>query len=478
MKPKAERSAIPATLPFEWLIFVVVLLVQQNAFVSLPILLQSVPLTEMREFDNPYNGAAVALSLLCIGGMCLFRLQAIAGIARTNVVALLFTGLVVLSISWSIHPDITIRRAVGYVLTMLVAALLPLRFGVGRFMKVLSLSFAVSAIGSIAFVFIAPQYGIMQEEGLAGCWQGVFCTKELFGSVMAVAVFVEAYIVVSCADRQRWRLCLLGLYCVLVILSRSKTALLTVVVYSVGVCVLLLWKRHRLLGLIGVMGIAFGLLTAFVVVELAPDLALSAIGKDSTLTGRTRLWPVVIELVKERPALGWGYRAMWQPNDPMTRRIDDIAGFAVPSSHNAFLEIALQLGLTGVALMIFFIFVALRQGARCFVKGRNSLGYFTIMFVISALMAGITTGTLGQNQVIEWLVFNALVFSCGICCPHGQVEMLTCGSAIDYQCAPARFREGGHAAQRGSFGVQVGTITGATSKSAFQASRGSATWRH
>ena len=36
-----------------------------------------------------------------------------------------------------------------------------------------------------------------------------------------------------------------------------------------------------------------------------------------------------------------------------------------------------------------------------------------VMFFLGVLVAGITTETLGQNQTIEWLVFNALLFSCG-----------------------------------------------------------------
>ena len=101
--------------------------------------------------------------------------------------------------------------------------------------------------------------------------------------------------------------------------------------------------------------------------------------------------------------------------DPTTAQADNIAGFAVPSSHNAFLEIALQLGLTGLSVVCVLLVVALRRGARCFVSGQSTLGWFSMMFVVGSVMAGLTTETLGQNQVIEWVVFNALLFSCGMC---------------------------------------------------------------
>ena len=48
------------------------------------------------------------------------------------------------------------------------------------------------------------------------------------------------------------------------------------------------------------------------------ESALGIIGKDATLTGRVDLWQQVLKLVDEKPVLGWGYRAMWQPDDPST----------------------------------------------------------------------------------------------------------------------------------------------------------------
>ena len=433
MNSKAEKCVTESPRPFESLIFLFALLVQQDAFITLPILMKNASLAEMRDLDNPLNGISIALSLLCIGWISLSRLRVLTGLARANKLAVLFICLVVLSTSWSIHPDVTIRRAAGYILTMLVAALLPIRFGIERFMNMLSLSFAVSAIVSFAFVLIAPGYGIMQEGDLAGCWQGVFCTKESLGSVMAVAVFVEAYVLILCKGMRRWRYGLLVLYFSLVILSRSKTALLTVVIYLAGAGVFVLWRRNRRLRVVGVMAVICTLLSMLVVFRLGSYSALSALGKDSTLTGRTELWHLVLELVKERPLLGWGYRAMWQASDPMTTWIDNNAGFKVPSSHNAFLEIALQLGWIGLVLMSLFIFAALRRGARCCAMGWNPLGWFSMMFLVGTLMAGLTTETLGQGQVIEWVVLNSLVFSCGVRCRTARASKSSNWSVIESQ---------------------------------------------
>ena len=211
---------------FERMIFLFVLLVQQDAFVSIPMLIKNLPNGEMRGVENIYNTVGVALSILLIGWICLQRLRPLAYYWQNKPVGNVIYVSCFLSAIWSIHPSITIRRGVGYVLTIIVGALLPLRFGVTGFMKVLSASFAISALGSFVFVAMFPQYGIMQVQSLEGCWQGVFATKELLGSVMAVAIFVELYIVVSCSGKEWWRLGLLAAYGSLVVLSRSMTALL------------------------------------------------------------------------------------------------------------------------------------------------------------------------------------------------------------------------------------------------------------
>ena len=51
------------------------------------------------------------------------------------------------------------------------------------------------------------------------------------------------------------------------------------------------------------------------------DFLLSFFGKDATLTGRTDLWLAILDLIKQKPLLGWGYMATWVPTDPQTAAI-------------------------------------------------------------------------------------------------------------------------------------------------------------
>lgn len=399
-----------------WIVAVFVVIIQQDAFVTTPLILREISGYALGDFQNPnpFNTAGIAISIVFIGIGCFPWIRQIGSLALNNRFSLLFMLLVIVSATWSIHPDLTIRRGIGYVLTILIAAYLSIRFDVVDRMKVLSGSFAVSAIGSLVFIAAFPQYGIMQDGDLAGDWRGVFPHKNVLGPVMAVAVFTELFILVACKGRPRWRLALLSIYFALVVLSHSATALLLSLAFLAGACVYLVWQRDRLMGIGISILVVLLLFAALIVLWSNPEFALGILGKDTGLTGRTELWSSVIPLIEQRLVLGWGYRAMWQANDASAIVIDQIAGWGASSSHNAFLEITLQLGLVGAGVLLVIVVIALGRGLRCCKVGILPLGWFSLMFFVGAVMAGLTMETLGTNQNIAWVAFNVLSFSCGI----------------------------------------------------------------
>jgi exopolysaccharide production protein ExoQ len=399
----------------DWIVAVFVVIIQQGAFVSTPMVLSDVSLYALRDIQqNPFNTAGIAISIVFIGVACFPRIRQIGFLAWTNRLSVLFMLIVLMSATWSIHPDLTIRRGLGYVLTMLIAAYLTLRFDLIDRMKVLSASFAVSAIGSLLFVAAFPEYGIMQEGDLAGAWRGVFMHKNQFGPVMAVAVFTELFVLVALKSRPWWRFALLSTYFALVVLSRSETALLLSLAYLAGTCLYLLWQRDRLRTVVVSAMAAVLLLGCLITLWVDPSFALGIVGRDTTLTGRTPLWSAVIELIGQRPVLGWGYRAMFQSDDASTALIDRVTDGGASGSHNSFLEIALQLGVVGMGVMLVIIAIALGRGLWCGKTEIGPLGWFSLMFFVGAIIAGQTIQTFGQNQVIEWVVFNVLSFSCGL----------------------------------------------------------------
>jgi exopolysaccharide production protein ExoQ len=95
-------------------------------------------------------------------------------------------------------------------------------------------------------------------------------------------------------------------------------------------------------------------------------VVLKALGKDPSLTGRTDIWTALMREVAERPWTGFGYQAFWGRIDP--RRLDPQAetGWPVPSAHNGWIDLLIQLGwpgaiAVGLAVLVAFLTTLFRS---------------------------------------------------------------------------------------------------------------------
>jgi exopolysaccharide production protein ExoQ len=406
-----KTGSVPRSNTILSIVMVYVIIIQQGAFVSIPIVVSN---SHDLASVNPLNTAAVAVSLGLIVSLCISRAKDVTAIMINNIVPALFAAFVLASAVWSTHPDASFRGAVGYLLTILICAYSTVRFSIDQLLKLLSLGFVVSGLASIIFAVVFPQYGITQEGELGGTWRGVFAHKEQLGAVMVVAVFTEVYILSSGCTRWLRRLACVLLFISLIVLSDSKTALLLALLYLIGAGIYLVWRHDRLLGW-NFLAIAVIVMTAVAIILLTdPEFLFGIIGKDVTLTGRTGLWRVVFELISQKPILGWGYHAVWQQGDPVSVRTNEmVGGWSVPSAHNGGLGIALELGWVGLALLVLMVGGAVWRGLQCCARGINPLGWFSTMFFAGLILSSQTLDNLGQNQVIEWVVFNILLFRCG-----------------------------------------------------------------
>jgi exopolysaccharide production protein ExoQ len=401
-----SKARNPST--FAWIVAVFAVAVQHGAFEylnkmgpngkDLPDLIQ-----------DPVNTVCTAASLASILIASSFVYREIAQLLARNIANLAYICLVVISVAWSIHPDLSLRRSIGSFLTILVAAYLSVRFGEKDRMKVFSFAFAISAIGSLLFVAAYPDYGIMQDG-----WRGIFYGKNYLGEIMAVAILVELYLLVLGNWRPIWRFGLLSIYLALLVLSHSLTSWICSVLYLAGTAVYIIGKGDKLAGVIVAITLGLPLLLLQLGLWYNADLLLSVVGKNATLTGRTDLWLATLDLIKQKPLLGWGYSATWVPTDPQTAAIWEKFGWPVPNAHSAFLDVTLQLGLVGLGLLFTIIAIAWQRARACCRRGVLPLGWFSLMLIVGALLFSISETGLGQNQNIYWLLLNVFNFSCGL----------------------------------------------------------------
>ena len=114
-----------------------------------------------------------------------------------------------------------------------------------------------------------------------------------------------------------------------------------------------------------------------------------AIGKTSTLSGRTVLWAALLEM-HINPIFGTGFESFW-----LGKRLDQLEGifFFVPNeAHNGYLEIYLNLGLMGLFIIIGVLIAAYwkirPELFRNFEWGRYRLGFFVAVPLYNCTEAG------------------------------------------------------------------------------------------
>ena len=346
--------------------------------------------------DNVFNTASISISIILLAIGSTRVLPQLRSLCLRNPYVILYMVIALGSATWSLHPDLTIRRGCAYVLTIGIAGYIAVRFTTEQALRVLARSFEICAVLSVIFIVLNPDIGIMSggEFGggeLEGNWRGVYPHKNVFGFAMAAGVFIQMLRISLNSEQSLSAYGWAAFYFVLIILSKSATALLLSMGHILVAVIFNVWKKNRLYGYNVLLFASFAAVSLFLFSRLDAGLFLGLIGKDPTLTGRTDIWSAVIELISERPVLGWGYRAMWVPTDLVTMWVDMKTGeWGVPSAHNAFLEVTLELGLLGLAGLMPMIFLAFWRGIRCCLVGLIPLGLFSLVFYTATIIAGQT----------------------------------------------------------------------------------------
>ena len=348
------------------------------------------------------NTVTSVASLVSIVIASSFVYRDIAKLLARNGAIIAYISFLVISAAWSIHPDLTLRRGLGCILTILVAGYLAIRFGEKDRMKLFSFVFAIIAIPSLFIIMTGSESA------------GGILAKQTLGKIMAVAIFVELYLLALGNWRPIWRFGLLSIFLTLLVLSHSVTGWFCGALFLAGTAIYIIGKRDKLMGLIVAITFAWLLLLLQLGLWYNSDLLLGVLGKDSTLTGRTEIWLATINLIKQRPLLGWGYMATWVPTDAPTTEIWDQLRWPVPNAHNAYLDVTLELGLVGLGLLLTIIVITWRRALACCTRGVLPLGWFSLMLIGGALLVGISETGLNHHQNIYWLLLNIFNFSCGL----------------------------------------------------------------
>jgi exopolysaccharide production protein ExoQ len=261
---------------------------------------------------------------------------------------------------------------------LLLSAVLLLNYIVSRYSldQVLEMMLALGTVtlaASIVFALALPQYGLDQMGGHSNAWKGIFSAKNYLGSL---ALF---FLTMAVSYRGRTPFLrsvrvLQIIFCLTAIaFSRAATAYLLTAIYII--CLLTLSTLHRFRKKDYFVVSLLLLITfsaALVVMVTWPDFLIDLLGKDMTLTGRTNIWSAVLDSIAKRPLLGYGYQAFWLGLDGESYRVILTVSWMLAQAQNGFLDIMLEDGVAGLAIVLLVFGFALRDGVVCLLRARDN----------------------------------------------------------------------------------------------------------
>lgn len=346
----------------------------------------------------------VYLAVLAI--ICLRPWRFLATLARSWILLLLL-GVAVCSIFWSIQPDVTQRRLIAIIMTTMTGVLLAERFEWPKALEVLATCYAVVVTISFIFGLLMPAYGVMSAD-FPGAWRGVYGGKNQLGYAMSLATpTLLAAAIANPLRRKLWLGFAAGALA-LIVLSTSKTALLSCLTGLAFVPLIALCRRGPALGVMAILAAVTGVALIGVVVATAPELVFKLIGRDATFTGRTLIWDAVQRQIHHQPMTGYGYGAVWDDQSGWgpVAWISHDQGFKIFSAHNTVLGVWLELGYIGVAVWLMLLGGAWLKGL---LRLPTAPAYFFLPFLMVFTLHSLTEADALIQNDLGWVILSMTV---------------------------------------------------------------------
>jgi O-antigen ligase len=327
--------------------------------------------------------------------------------------ALLILGLLILhayaSKYWSIDPGVTSRRTIAMAFSSVFAIYLGAVFRGAQLPRVLMLSGLLMGVGSLIMVFAFPRIGVHQFDN-AGLWRGLWYEKNQMGVVMVAGAVAAAACLALEEQRTKMAWASFAITVLLVLATQSKTSLLCLVI-GVGI-VGTLWAMKKGGPALTVIGVWFGVvlfgLIGYVFIT-EPAVVLKALGKDPSLTGRTDIWTALMREVAERPWTGFGYQAFWGRDSIPAAWIRAETQWPVPSAHNGWIDLLIQLGWPGAIAVGITVLIAFLTTLFKVPGSGDREGYWGIAYFAVFLMLSLSESVLLTNANLPWTLLLAIL---------------------------------------------------------------------
>ena len=348
-----------------------------------------------------------ALSL-CGGLLVLMRWRRVLSAARTVWPLIGLTALAPLSIAWSVEPLLTLRRSLILLASTVLAIYLGERYSTEKLARLLTQTLCLMMLLVTFVYFVAAAYVIDPS----GAWRGLSAYKNAFGEHTAVAVML--LLLVRFRHFCWLRYLFLVTAVVMLVLSHSATSLASCVLLAAAMP---LWRLTRATvkqRLLVYTMVAITVVLGVYLIGGNSDLLFKILGRDSTLTGRTHLWGMVIPAIVRHPILGYGYGAFWSVLKGETLDIWIGIKWLTTVADNGYLDLCLDLGMLGVCAFAYVFVQSFRTGMDYLRLESGPIGLWPITYLCFFALHGIFESTLLTTGSFSFLVFVILTTSLAV----------------------------------------------------------------
>jgi exopolysaccharide production protein ExoQ len=319
--------------------------------------------------------------------------------------------LTICSALWSQNPFRSLYNGFFYFISTLFGFYLVVQFEPDEIVSLAMMAGVSLSVLNLIFVFLLPQFGVLHQLREAGAWAGVFMERTAAAKCM-VFLLSPAFVF----ERGSFRLGRIGYIILLgwfIFKTHAVTALIVLFFYILVMAAIYILRKFETKSLIVISGIALilGVVVVSVSLPFLPAI-LTFFGRDSTLTGRTFIWQVVIRSIVKRPLLGYGFYAFWQgltgESANAILSVKWIFGYA----HNGILELLLQLGVVGTAVFFITLFQALKNAWLCIRNNQPSAADWYIGLIALTILYNVDEATVvWPNDLLSILY---VVACCGL----------------------------------------------------------------
>ncbi|MFP5250972.1 MAG: O-antigen ligase family protein [Actinomycetes bacterium] len=338
------------------------------------------------------------------------------GILPISLLALL--GLMALSVTWSQYTWATaggVAYALAFALLGLYIALvrdtIQVVRAVGNALRViLTASFALEILSGLIIDMPLRFLSIEGNLGRGGPIEGLAGTRNYFAFLAALAALSFWIEYRTRSVPRGLTIFSLTLAAAGVIFARSPVSALVLAAVLLFGLVLVVLRRLPTTARRPLQGV---LLISTAVASLLGwifrDRLIALAGATSDVSVRTSVWSDIEQYTVTYPVQGWGWLGPWRPDLPPFVLIRDLNGNQPASALNAFVDVALQLGVIGLTALIVAVGLAFVRSWLVATERKSTVHVWPALTIVLLATTSVTESYLLSEGGLLLFVIAALV---------------------------------------------------------------------